>query len=589
MKKLSALLLFALAAPLTSFAQWQADTNQNAPVCTAQLKQIDPQSATDGRGGVITCWQDNRAGNGLFGAVYAQRLDYKGVREWDTNGILVSSNLLKAERPKIIADGKGGAFVAWIDYRYQASPGPSSGESDVFAQHLDSTGTVLWQAGGVVIDSNGNGKDHITLALDDSGGVYVAWDEFVNANNSNAIIAQRLNSSGHAVWSNALSVANVSGSQYAYEPQIVADGHGGFYAAWYDNRWSHTDIIYAQRVRANGTKMWSTSDVQVSNGNKDQKYSQLVANGNNGVIITWQDDRANTGGFTPGMDIYAQALDTSGRQLWLRSGDVVGYAKGIPVCTATQLQLFPRIVSDQNGGAYISWTDRRNGVGNEAIYLQHLNSNGDTLLPANGILISNDLIGNGSSVFVEDYSLPSLHFDKDSGLTVAWIGGYQSGYPVRAQRLDSAGSFLWNPAGKTISSATGIKMKVQLVGADSSDVIFVWQDTRAADTVSSNDDIYATIYPVPATDTTTGVASVNQLTPMVYPNPVHTILNIDLGSGNVSQASLQMINNIGAVVLKKQQVSGKRFQVSMETLPPGIYYLELTLGHEVYTRKIIRN
>lgn len=46
--------------------------------------------------------------------------------------------------PHVVADGNGGAFFAWADGRREDC-------LDTYAQHLDETGAVLWQASGVVV------------------------------------------------------------------------------------------------------------------------------------------------------------------------------------------------------------------------------------------------------------------------------------------------------------------------------------------------------------------------------------------------------------------------------------------------------
>ncbi|MBS1616785.1 MAG: hypothetical protein JST06_11785, partial [Bacteroidetes bacterium] len=492
MKKRFFVLLGASALPFCSFAQWQPDTAVNNPVCTAQYKQISPQSASDGQGGIITCWQDNRNGDGLQGIIYAQRMSKDGVPKWDTNGIRISSNQNTAIRPKIISDGQGGAFISWIDYRFQNASGSNSAEADVFAQHLDSNGHFLWQQDGIAVDSNANSKAHIALALAPAGGLYLVWDEFISTLSSNGIYAQRVDSAGIKQWNPRISVGANPVYIYAYEPKIISDGRGGFLAAWYDNRSSHTDDIYVQRINSSGSRVWNSSDVRVCNTARDQYFPQMTTNGANGLIVTWQDDRANSGGFNPSFDIYAQSIDSSGVNQW--SGT------GIPVCIATQLQIHPTIVSDQNGGAFISWTDRRNGVGNEELFLQHLDQNGDTLLQANGILCTDNLGSNASSVFVEDFSLPSMIYDKDSGLTVAWCSEYgTSGMKILAQRINAAGTFQWDSLGKTVCSAPNSKLNVQLISSTAGEAICVWQDTRAYDTTSSNDNIYASIIPMVVT------------------------------------------------------------------------------------------
>ncbi len=63
-------------------------------------------------------------------------------------------------------------------------------------------------------------------------------------------------------------------------------------------------------------------------------------------------------------DIYAQRVDPSGVPQWT--------ANGVAVCTAFDDQYDPVIVSDGAGGAIITWTDYRSGT-SEDIYAQRVN------------------------------------------------------------------------------------------------------------------------------------------------------------------------------------------------------------------------
>ncbi|HRP90783.1 MAG TPA: T9SS type A sorting domain-containing protein [Edaphocola sp.] len=547
--------------------------------------QVNPKSDSDGNGGIISCWQDNRAGNYLYGQIYTQRLDSSGMSKWASNGILLSSNQNKAERPKIIADGNGGAFIAWVDHRYQIANGVNNEEADIFAQHIDASGNILWQQGGIAVDSNAKGKAHISLALDGLGGLFLAWDQF-NGTYDNQIYAQRVDSSGAVLWANPVAVSY--GSSYAYEPQIISDDCNGIILTWYDNRYSNTDFIFAQRLNDNGTKTWSAQDVRVAIGNKDQMFSQIISSGSNGAIITWQDKRASSG-INNDNDIYAQALDSNGVLMWLLPGEVAGNAGGIPVCTATQMQLYPKIISDKNGGAFISWIDRRNGVSEEGLYVQHLDNNGGSHFTNNGLFITDRLNGNASSVIYENFSLPDLSFDVDSGLTIAWCASYiDSGYEVLAQRVNAAGNFIWDSLGRVVSTQIGNKLNAQLVASNNGKVICIWQDMRANDSLSTNDDTYASIIPLNAQiDTSTSITGIKKSLETVFPNPVNSVLNIELQGNNGKMAKLLLTNSLGAI-LKSEIFNGNKIKIPMQTMASGIYFLTIQTEENIYYAKVIK-
>jgi hypothetical protein len=98
----------------------------------------------------------------------------------------------------------------------------------------------------------------------------------------------------------------------------------------------------------------------------------MIPSGSGGEIIAWTDSRTDIA------DVYAQKLDVNGNRLW-----GVG---GLPVCVAANRQIVTQLVPDGAGGAYLFWFDRRT-VTNSDIYGQHLDSNGNALWTADGLLI----------------------------------------------------------------------------------------------------------------------------------------------------------------------------------------------------------
>ena len=136
-------------------------------------------------------------------------------------------------------------------------------------------------------------------------------------------------------------------------PRIAPDGTGGAIITWEDERGGNQDI-YAQRVDSGGTPLWDADGMPVSTAAGSQCDQRLVSDGAGGTIITWEDERGGD------WDIYAQRVDSDGERLWENvpgSGDY----NGIPVCTAVNNQENPRLTTNGEGGAIITWQDFRCG------------------------------------------------------------------------------------------------------------------------------------------------------------------------------------------------------------------------------------
>src|SRR5262249_59389488 len=106
-------------------------------VCTATGSQADPAMISDGAGGAIIAWDDNRAGD--FD-IYVQRLNSAGGPQWIANGTALCLSTGDQTLPDLAPDGTGGAIVGWQDFR--------NGNSDVFAQRIAGSGAIQWDDAG---------------------------------------------------------------------------------------------------------------------------------------------------------------------------------------------------------------------------------------------------------------------------------------------------------------------------------------------------------------------------------------------------------------------------------------------------------
>ncbi len=66
----------AAMAPRLDLPTWSNDATANNALSTAANSQLTPTIATDGSGGAIVTWQDNRSDSG---DIYAQRIDANGI------------------------------------------------------------------------------------------------------------------------------------------------------------------------------------------------------------------------------------------------------------------------------------------------------------------------------------------------------------------------------------------------------------------------------------------------------------------------------------------------------------------------------
>ena len=246
--------LYAQRVDSSGVLQWSLD---GVPICTAGDQQEDVRIVSDGSGGAIITWQDERNG-GSNNDIYAQRVDSSGIPQWTLDGIAICTAGNDQYGPKIVSDGSSGAIITWQDER--------DGLPDIYAQAIDSTGVAQWTLDGVAICTAAIYQYSPTIASDGSGGAIITWYDYRNFNYD--IYAQRVNSSGILQWT-LNGVAICTAGDYQEYPMIVSDGSGGAIITWEDNRSSAGPDIYVQSIDSGGSVPVELSEFYIMDAIKE--------------------------------------------------------------------------------------------------------------------------------------------------------------------------------------------------------------------------------------------------------------------------------------------------------------------------------
>ena len=281
--------IYAQRINASGAAQWTAN---GVAICTATGTQQYPQIISDGAGGAIVTWQDNRGANA---DIYAQRVNSSGAVQWTANGVALCTATGDQIECQIASDGAGGAIVTWSDYR--------SGYG-IYARRVNASGVAQWTANGVALCTAAGSRGKSMILSDGAGGAFVTWYDYRSGTAD--IYAQRVNSSGAVQWTaNGVALCTAAAAQST--PTIASDGAGGIIVTWFDYRNGAYPDIYAQRVNGSGVVQWATDGVPVCMATGTQQYPLIISDTAGGAIITWQDARgANS-------DVYAQRIDSKGQ------------------------------------------------------------------------------------------------------------------------------------------------------------------------------------------------------------------------------------------------------------------------------------
>ncbi len=259
---------------------------------------------------------------------------------------------------QIVSDQSGGAIIVWEDFR-------NGNNYDIYAQRISSTGVALWSLNGVRIAGAANDQTMPAIISYGNGGAIITWTDFRGGNYSD-VYTQKINASGIPQWtSNGVAVCTAVNSQFSRS--LVSDGNGGAIIVWQDDRnGTFTGNIYAQLINSSGLPGWESNGILICSKYAPRSKVAIASDGLGGAIISWADYR-NTIPPNTEVDLYAQRVDANGSVMWI--------ADGIPVCDlAGSGQVYPEMINNQPNEVIITWQDGRNG--NADIYIQRLKNDG---------------------------------------------------------------------------------------------------------------------------------------------------------------------------------------------------------------------
>jgi hypothetical protein len=322
----------------------------------------------DGQGGALAVWNDQRNVNlGTSQDIYAQRFGPDTTFAWQVNGTPATTALDYQEQAGIAPDGRGGAYIAWRDWRSY----PATGETDIYAQHLTATGDVAagWPATGLPICTDPALQSNVSLLADDSGGAIIVWLDARHGDvvDSVAVYAQHVLSDGSLApgWVTN-GVRLVPGHTNAH---VAPDQAGGFYVACSTVDQSYFDLEYiVHRFAFTGARApgWPADGVRVCGAADDRTGLRVASDGLGGLLLTWFDYRPSP---THSSEIYAARVlpDGSLAPGWTADGVRVSND------TAVGNEFDPVIAPDGIGSAYVAWEWE---YSLSPVLIQHLTANG---------------------------------------------------------------------------------------------------------------------------------------------------------------------------------------------------------------------
>jgi hypothetical protein len=361
-------------------------------------RQEDPHVFPDGNGNWIITWIDYRYDFDYdeVGDIYMQKIDSNGDPMWSpSTGVIVCDAVGSQMWAQSFSDGDGGAVTIWVDNR-EGQDDIYAQHVDANGNMIwEENGKKV--AGGLG-NQGSTASANYTADTDGNGGIIFAWTDDRNPTDKN-LYANRVANDGTLAWADSSGMPLCVTPTLQKSVRLCPDGNNGAFFVWEDSR--NMDVsnidIYGQHINTDGDLSWTVDGVQVTDVENVQQSLRIVNTNPNEAVLIWEDKRVDG----ESTDLYSQKITDNNGSLQLHWGPTGNESHGNLICDAEGNQNQARLSGDMNGGVYLSWVDERWGTDADIeLFGQHLDADGNRDWgDPNGIIISDqDEVQNGNII-----------------------------------------------------------------------------------------------------------------------------------------------------------------------------------------------
>jgi hypothetical protein len=240
-------------------------------------------------------WYDGETGNYN---THAQKLDSSGSVQWTAGGIGVGTQSYGEVGIEICLDSNNGIFATYYG---------GSTAQNVYLKRINTAGSISWS---VTVASSSNDENQPKIVADGSGGAVLAWYEIISSVEDH-IMAQRVDSSGTKLWgTSGVILCDAYGKVEA--PHLTRASSGDYYVVWPDKRDDDNRDIYGQMVSSAGELSWTSEGVPIAIEDEIQRNSFLVASGTGAIIVWFDGRNGDNDIYCSYIDEGPQISTTSG-------------------------------------------------------------------------------------------------------------------------------------------------------------------------------------------------------------------------------------------------------------------------------------
>lgn len=274
--------------PVAAYAQWSGDPANNLSIGDGTGDQGQAKIAPTADGGCYISWYSNPGGGY---DVRMQRLNNKGVEQWEHNGILIADRSVSSTVDYgMVSDGVN-AYIVFNDDRIVPN--------QVTVQKVDPDGNLLWNgSAGVNVGPGSTAGSPGSIAYLSGGGVAVIWNATTSPTSTNI---QKLDTNGAPLWGPAgiNQIDTLVPQRPLQASDVQSDGAGGAIALFVrctgSNCVTSNKLLYAQRYNSAGLPQWNNGEplgiftaTSIQTGN----FPRFLPDGAGGGVFAWAETSA---------------------------------------------------------------------------------------------------------------------------------------------------------------------------------------------------------------------------------------------------------------------------------------------------------
>ncbi|MCE1164326.1 MAG: T9SS type A sorting domain-containing protein [Bacteroidetes bacterium] len=567
MKNYILIAIFVLFAS-SAFTQWNSDPMLNTKVCDTTGEQVLPKIALTSDGGCYIGWFDSR--NSSY-AVYLQKLNTQGVKQFPDAGLLISNNPQSSSLVdwSLAVDDSDCCVLSFTDTRAGSSINP-------YAYRISPAGQFLWGANGITLtDSSAVYQANPKVIPTSDGQIVITWMY------NNNLAMQRLNKAGAKLWNGGMPVkvyGNLSiGEKFNY-PAGVASDNGSVILYWIGYTGSFISPAnfktYTQKYSSTGTGLWGNpQDTLFNLGSAQGTYQpSIYSDGNNGAIYVWQSYIAGP------TNCYVQRKNSAGQIQFPINGSTVGVVN-------TNLRFAPSAAyMPSTQETYVFWQEKNSLQSMIGVYGQKFSANGTRMWNDAGQPIK-PLDANSFS------SLNALVKDTAAYGSYAEIIG-TTGY-VKAFKLNRDGALQWGGSIIVPSSLNSSKSRMTALMRTDGMQILTWSDGRndAGGIYAQNINPNGSFGPPTGINPVFSGAADKFELKQNYPNPFNPATEINYSIKNNVFVTLKVYNALGKEVASlysgDQKAGNYKATFNASNLSSGVYFYKITAGNYTDTKTMM--